>query len=88
MRIPRFGDAVGARARALPSRQQFGSRYPGNPAETVVYDFLPDEQLRELSNLADFLRHAGLRQMDLQYQRAPGDFFSRRAGSPRGIRRR
>src|SRR5271155_3474988 len=28
---------------------QFGSRYPGHPAEAVVYDFLPDEQLREVS---------------------------------------
>ncbi|MGA2510138.1 MAG: HipA family kinase [Candidatus Acidiferrales bacterium] len=34
--------------------QQFGSRYPGSPAELVVYDFLPDEQLREVVNLADF----------------------------------
>jgi len=33
---------------------QFGSRYPGGPAETVVYDFLPDEQLREVVNLTDF----------------------------------
>jgi hypothetical protein len=33
---------------------QFGSRYPGSPAETVVYDFLPEEQLREVMNLADF----------------------------------
>ena len=33
---------------------QFGSRYPGAPAETVVYDFLPDEQLREAENLEDF----------------------------------
>jgi hypothetical protein len=33
---------------------QFGSRYPGSPSETVVYDFLPDEQLREVTNLADF----------------------------------
>ena len=33
---------------------QFGSRYPGGPAETVVYDFLPDEQLAEVMNLADF----------------------------------
>jgi hypothetical protein len=33
---------------------QFGSRYPGSPFETVVYDFLPDEQLRELLNLTDF----------------------------------
>jgi hypothetical protein len=33
---------------------QFGSRYPGSPADTVVYDFLPDEQLREVQNLGDF----------------------------------
>jgi len=33
---------------------QFGSRYPGLPAETTVFDFLPDEQLREVPNLADF----------------------------------
>jgi hypothetical protein len=33
---------------------QFGSRYPGSPVETVVYDFLPDEQLRESENLGDF----------------------------------
>jgi hypothetical protein len=33
---------------------QFGSRYSGSPADTVVYDFLPDEQLREVANLADF----------------------------------
>jgi hypothetical protein len=33
---------------------QFGSRYPGSPADTVVYDFLPDEQLREVLNIADF----------------------------------
>jgi len=32
----------------------FGSRYPGGPAESVVYDFLPDEQLREVVNIADF----------------------------------
>jgi hypothetical protein len=33
---------------------QLGSRYPGSPAETVVYDFLPEEQLREVINLNDF----------------------------------
>ena len=33
---------------------QFGSRYPGSPAEVVVYDFLPDEQLRDVVNLTDF----------------------------------
>ena len=33
---------------------QFGSRYPGHPAETVVHDFLPDEQLGDVANLGDF----------------------------------
>jgi hypothetical protein len=32
----------------------FGSRYPGSPADTVVHDLLPDEQLREVLNLTDF----------------------------------
>jgi HipA-like protein len=41
------------RARCQPGLQ-FGSRYPGSPAENVVYDFLPDEQLREVENLGDF----------------------------------
>ncbi len=35
--------------------QQFGSRYPGDPADTPVYDFLPDELLAEVENLSDFL---------------------------------
>lgn len=35
--------------------KQFGSRYPGKPTETAVFDFLPDEQLQGLSNLTDFL---------------------------------
>ena len=33
---------------------QFGSRYPGDPVETVVFDFLPEEQLAQVENLADF----------------------------------
>jgi hypothetical protein len=33
---------------------QFGSKYPGSPAETAVYDFLPEEQLRDVKNLSDF----------------------------------
>lgn len=41
------------RARCRPGLQ-FASRYPGSPAETIVYDFLPDEQLRETVNLEDF----------------------------------
>lgn len=34
--------------------KQFGSRYPGDPAQTNVFDFLPDEQLSQVENLADF----------------------------------
>lgn len=34
--------------------RQVGSRYPGDPARLVVHDFLPDEALREVENLADF----------------------------------
>jgi hypothetical protein len=34
--------------------RQFGSRYPGDATTLVVHDFLPDEQLREVDNLADF----------------------------------
>src|SRR6202161_1029618 len=41
------------RARCAPGRQ-FGSRFPVAPAETVVFDFLPEEQLRSTVNLVDF----------------------------------
>ena len=33
----------------------FGSRFPGDPARHVVYDFLPDALLDKVENLADFL---------------------------------
>jgi hypothetical protein len=33
---------------------QFGSRYPGDPRKLTLYDFLPDEKLREVANLEDF----------------------------------
>jgi len=32
----------------------FGSRYPGDPARTAVYDFLPDALLTSVVNLDDF----------------------------------
>jgi hypothetical protein len=35
--------------------KQFGSQYPGHPARMTVHDFLPDEQLRAVCNLPDFL---------------------------------
>jgi len=33
---------------------QFGSRYPGDPRQMTLHDFLPDEKLREVRNLHDF----------------------------------
>jgi hypothetical protein len=33
----------------------FGSRYPGDPARTAVYDFVPDALLEKVINLAEFL---------------------------------
>ena len=34
--------------------RQFGSRFPGSPAETAVSDFLPEELLQGVANLDDF----------------------------------
>src|ERR1700735_4789493 len=45
---------LGRGSQRCRSGLQFGSRYPGQPAETAVYDFLPDEQLVETVNIADF----------------------------------
>ena len=45
---------IGHNATKCTAGQQFGSRYPGNPAQVAVFDFLPDEQLAEADNLADF----------------------------------
>jgi hypothetical protein len=39
----------------LTGGRHFGSRYPGDPAEIAVYDFLPDEMLAEVENRQDFL---------------------------------
>ena len=35
--------------------KQFGSQFPGHPARMTVHDFLPDEKLRAVRNLSDFL---------------------------------
>ena len=35
--------------------KQFGSQFPGHPARLTVHDFLPDEQLRAVRDLSDFL---------------------------------
>ena len=39
---------------AFETGWHFGSRFPGNPARSVVYDFLPDIILEKVENLIDF----------------------------------
>jgi len=45
---------LGHERRAVTPGWHFGSRFPGDPARTVVYDFLPDTLLDTVENLADF----------------------------------
>ncbi len=46
---------IGNRSIPWTPGPHFGSRYPGEPQRTAIYDLLPDEQLREVENLDDFL---------------------------------
>jgi len=45
---------LGSSRMAFDTGWQFGSRYPGDPALTVVYDFLPDGILEQVENLDAF----------------------------------
>lgn len=45
---------LGRERRAAETGWHFGSRYPGDPARTAVYDFLPDTLLENVENLRDF----------------------------------
>jgi hypothetical protein len=45
---------LGTRHIAVEPGWHFGSRYPGDPARTAVYDFLPDALLPKVANLDDF----------------------------------
>ena len=46
---------LGRERRAVTPGWHFGSRFPGDPMRTVVYDFLPDTLLEQVENLGDFL---------------------------------
>jgi HipA-like protein len=35
--------------------KQFGSKFPGHPSQTTVYDFLSDDQFHRVTNMNDFL---------------------------------
>ncbi|MCU1334540.1 MAG: hypothetical protein JWO19_121 [Bryobacterales bacterium] len=45
---------LGRERRAVTPGWHFGSRFPGDPVRTVVYDFLPDTLLDRVENLTDF----------------------------------
>jgi len=45
---------LGTRRIPVDPGWHFGSRYPGDPARTAVYDFLPDALLAQVVNLEDF----------------------------------
>jgi hypothetical protein len=45
---------LGRGRKPCESGAQFGSRYTGDPVAQPVTDYLPDEQLRNLENIADF----------------------------------
>ena len=45
---------LGTAAGAIETGWHFGSRFPGDPARNVVYDFLPDSLLEKVENLVDF----------------------------------
>jgi len=45
---------LGTRRVPIEPGWHFGSRYPGDPARTAVYDFLPDKLLSDVANLDDF----------------------------------
>lgn len=41
---------IGSRRQLCAPGLQFGSRFPGNPSQTLVVDFLPDRLLRKVEN--------------------------------------
>ncbi len=45
---------LGREHRAPALGWHFGSKFPGDPARTVVYDFLPDTLLATIENFAEF----------------------------------
>lgn len=51
---PEIHMQVGTRRVEVEPGWHFGSRYPGDPARSVVYDFLPDTLLAQVANHADF----------------------------------
>ena len=52
---PEVSIQLGSGHRSVEPGWHFGSRFPGDPARTIVYDFLPDSLLEEVENRAEFV---------------------------------
>ncbi|MGA8230553.1 MAG: hypothetical protein WB795_03645 [Candidatus Acidiferrales bacterium] len=53
----------------------FRSRYPGNPASVVVYDFLPEEQHRAVENISALAGMLAFDKWTSNTNRGPAVFF-------------
>ena len=51
---PEAGLQLGSTRNPVEPGWHYGSRFPGDPARNVVYDFLPDTLLNQVENRADF----------------------------------
>ncbi len=51
---PDVGMHLGGQRLDVEPGWHFGSRYPGDPAVTAVYDFVPDALLAQVDNISDF----------------------------------
>src|SRR5215471_7154068 len=52
---PEAGIKLGSQSIAPATGWAFGSRFPGDPNLTAVYDFVPDSLIAQVQNLPDFL---------------------------------
>jgi hypothetical protein len=67
--------------------KQFGSRYPGNLADVAVYDFLPDEQLREVTTIGELGGTLVFDKWTCNINGRQAIFFREHDGAARGVER-
>ncbi len=81
---PEVGLQLGSARIPVAPGWHFGSRYPGDPERTAIYDFLPDVLLRHVTNIHEF---AGMFAFDKWMGNANGRqavFFRTLAGTSSG----
>jgi hypothetical protein len=52
---PDVGITLGPNRTPATAGWHFGSKFPGNPDKTAVYDFVPDALLQKVANISEFL---------------------------------